>query len=268
MPLAHDIGLASLPLGVERIEFLLEALVGRFSGVDRAAKGEPGSDVISLRHHRPPPLNEIQLPPEAEEPRARPAGAGDLSRDHGEGAVALAAPLDPVGMDENHVGGPAPLPHEPRAGPQGDRRRGIDRAAARRTGGGLLQLPGGGLREAAIRPLLKLINDPSDQEVAGEPHRRRHAMKPPPLAAQFEDGHLREPRERPCDIDRPFFHVTDRAAFRCGSGERPRWASRMLAKSRASFSPCPPGTRARCAAASRSPASFLRYWPPRIGSAG
>jgi len=27
MTLAHDIGLASLPLGVERIEFLFEALV-------------------------------------------------------------------------------------------------------------------------------------------------------------------------------------------------------------------------------------------------
>jgi len=31
MTLAHDIGLASLPLGVERVEFLLEALVGRFA---------------------------------------------------------------------------------------------------------------------------------------------------------------------------------------------------------------------------------------------
>jgi hypothetical protein len=87
-------------------------------------------------------------------------------------------------------------------------------------------------------------------------------MKPPPLAAQLEDGHLREPHERLCDIDRPFFHVTDHAAFRCGSGERPRWASRMLASSRASLSPCPPGTRARCAAASRSPASLLRYCGP------
>ena len=37
MTLAHDIGLARLPLGVERIEFLLEALVGRLAGVDRAA---------------------------------------------------------------------------------------------------------------------------------------------------------------------------------------------------------------------------------------
>src|SRR3984893_4848292 len=41
-------------------------------------------------------------------------------------------------MDEDRVGAPAPFAHEPRAGPQGDRRRGFGRAAARRTGGGLL----------------------------------------------------------------------------------------------------------------------------------
>ena len=77
---------------------------------------------------------------------------------------------------------------------------------------------------AAVR-----LNDPSGQEFAGEPHRRRHTMKPPPLAAQLEDGQLREPRECLCDIDRRFVHVSERAAFRCGSGERPRWASMMLA---------------------------------------
>ena len=50
MPLAHDIGLARLPLSIERIEFLLEPLVGRFAGVDRAADGEPGSRGISPGH--------------------------------------------------------------------------------------------------------------------------------------------------------------------------------------------------------------------------
>jgi hypothetical protein len=44
-------------------------------------------------------------------------------------------------------------------------------------------------------------------------------MKPPPLPAQLEDGHLREPRERLCDIDRRFVHVSEHAAFRCDSGE-------------------------------------------------
>ena len=50
MTLAHDVGFASFPLCVERIEFLLEALVGRFSGVDRAAYGGSGSCKISPWH--------------------------------------------------------------------------------------------------------------------------------------------------------------------------------------------------------------------------
>jgi hypothetical protein len=50
MPLAHDVGLARLPLSIERIEFLREGLVGRFAGVDRAADGEPGPAVISPGH--------------------------------------------------------------------------------------------------------------------------------------------------------------------------------------------------------------------------
>src|SRR3984893_18586405 len=50
MTLAYDIGLARLPLSIERIEFLLEAFVGRFAGVDRAADGEPSSRGISPGH--------------------------------------------------------------------------------------------------------------------------------------------------------------------------------------------------------------------------
>ena len=38
----------------------------------------------------------------------------------------------------------------------------------------------------------------------------------------------RNPRfRRLCDIDRRFVHVSERASFRCGSGERHRWASLM-----------------------------------------
>src|ERR1700732_4318930 len=62
MTLAHDIGLACLPLSIERIEFLLEALVGRFSGVDRAADDGPGSGEISLRHR---PLSRLSENPAA-----------------------------------------------------------------------------------------------------------------------------------------------------------------------------------------------------------
>src|ERR1700720_5023330 len=64
-----------------------------------------------------------------------------------------------------------------------------------------------------------------------------------------------------CDIDRRFVHVSERAAFRWDSGERRRWAWMMSAGNRASFSPCPPGTHARCAAASLSPASSFDAGP-------
>ncbi len=37
MPLAGDIGLAGLPLGIERVELLVKTLLGRLSGVDGAA---------------------------------------------------------------------------------------------------------------------------------------------------------------------------------------------------------------------------------------
>jgi hypothetical protein len=104
------------------------------------------------------------------------------------------------GRDWGHRGAGAQKrpPHEPRARLQRDRLRGFGRAAAQRVGASSLQLPCGGRGEAAIRPLLKLVTDPSGQEIAGEPHRRRHAMKPPPLPAQLEDGQLREPHERLC----------------------------------------------------------------------
>jgi hypothetical protein len=41
---------ARLPLGVERIELLLESLIGRLSGEDRTTEGEPGSGLISPSH--------------------------------------------------------------------------------------------------------------------------------------------------------------------------------------------------------------------------
>ena len=62
MTLAHDIGLARLPLGVERIEFLLEPLVGRLASVDRAADGESGARVINPGHG---PLSRLSKSPAA-----------------------------------------------------------------------------------------------------------------------------------------------------------------------------------------------------------
>ena len=49
MTLAHDIGLACLPLGIERVEFLLEAFLRRFSGESRSGR-LAGARMISPRH--------------------------------------------------------------------------------------------------------------------------------------------------------------------------------------------------------------------------
>ncbi len=49
MALAQDEGLASLTLGMERVELLLEPLVGGFAGIDGAAEA-PGSPVTLLSH--------------------------------------------------------------------------------------------------------------------------------------------------------------------------------------------------------------------------
>ena len=38
MGLALDIGLAGLPLGIERVELKIEIMLGRFAGVDRTAE--------------------------------------------------------------------------------------------------------------------------------------------------------------------------------------------------------------------------------------
>src|SRR6202051_3995293 len=54
MTLARDVGLTCFALRVERVEFLLETLVGRFAGVDRATKNHAGLRAIRLPHVRPP----------------------------------------------------------------------------------------------------------------------------------------------------------------------------------------------------------------------
>src|SRR6202022_1248152 len=96
-------------------------------------------------------------------------------------------------------------------------------------------------------------------------------MQPPPLAAQFEDRRGGKPRQRLRDINRRLGHVlghvSDGAASRCGNGGRRLPLSKWSARNQASSSPCPPKTRARCAAASLLPASSLRCSPPRLDSA-
>jgi len=49
MRLALDIGLAGLALGIERVEFEIEIVLGRFAGVDRAALGLGNDGLHGLR---------------------------------------------------------------------------------------------------------------------------------------------------------------------------------------------------------------------------
>ena len=54
VPLARNEGLASLALRLQRIEFLLEPLFGRFAGVDRTADGSvPPRSGCWFFHWRP-----------------------------------------------------------------------------------------------------------------------------------------------------------------------------------------------------------------------
>src|SRR6202035_40699 len=53
MRLALDIGLAGFPLGIERVEFEIEVVLGRFAGVDRAALGLGNDRLHGLRSPSP-----------------------------------------------------------------------------------------------------------------------------------------------------------------------------------------------------------------------
>ena len=53
MRLALDVGLAGLALGIERVEFEIEIVLGRFAGVDRAALGLGTTGfMVFAPHHR------------------------------------------------------------------------------------------------------------------------------------------------------------------------------------------------------------------------
>ena len=102
MGLAADIGLRGIVLGVERVEVLLEPLVGRDAGIDRAANrlGRSGlHDEGVLRW----------FVPQAEEFRPVPAGAGDREGDLGQAGIGLAVPGKAVGQHRHPLHLPVPF---------------------------------------------------------------------------------------------------------------------------------------------------------------
>ena len=127
--LAVDEGLAGFALRLQRIEFLLEPLLGRFAGVDRTADGS-----VSPRrgwwffHWGPPRLGCTRSFAHTKEPRARPMCPGDPLGNYSQRPIALALVFEPVLAHEHGMGVSAPLPHQGRAGFQ--HYAGIERKSA------------------------------------------------------------------------------------------------------------------------------------------
>jgi len=129
--LARDVGLAGFTLRIERIEFLLEALLRRLAGVDGAA--DPGArwgivltggsgicvlryrlradqGIVGRRSCRRCPFRQ------PEEAGPGPLGAGNVACDPGQRTVGLALELEAVVDDADRVGSPMPFANEARAG--------------------------------------------------------------------------------------------------------------------------------------------------------
>ena len=100
MGLALDIGLAGLPLGVERIELKIQIMLGGFAGVDRAADGWRSAVHAALS----PRVRFLVLPfPQAKEPGPVPVGAGNDLGDGGEARIGLLLPDKAIRHDRHRV---------------------------------------------------------------------------------------------------------------------------------------------------------------------
>src|SRR5438445_2753705 len=118
LPLALDKGLAGFALRLQRIEFLLEPLLGRFAGVDRTADGSVPPGCGCWLFHAASALGCTRSLVDAKEPGTRPMGPGNPLGDHGQRAIALAVIFELVLTDEDGMGVSAPPPHQARAGLQ------------------------------------------------------------------------------------------------------------------------------------------------------
>src|ERR1019366_2807083 len=106
--LARDVGLTGFALRVERVELLLEPIVGTPNF------GRSGFRMFALRDLD----GGACALPQTEETGTRPMGPSDLTGDNCEGLMAPAVPFEPVNMDKHGIGDAAPFAHKPRAGLQ------------------------------------------------------------------------------------------------------------------------------------------------------
>ena len=106
MGLAADIGFRRLVLGVEGVELLVEPVLGRDPGIDRAA------DPLGVW----PSCRLLRAAAQAEEARAGPAGAGHGKGDLGQAAIGRAVPGKALVEDHDALGLAVPLPHQDGSG--------------------------------------------------------------------------------------------------------------------------------------------------------
>src|SRR5436853_890466 len=101
--------------------------------------------------------------PQAEEAWARPMRAGDMPRDLGQGAVALAVILEALIEDDDGVRASAPFPQQPRTGfEQQSRRKGAGSIRLQLCGHAA-QPPLDSGSEPAMGSLLHFVGDLADQ---------------------------------------------------------------------------------------------------------
>src|SRR5258708_663060 len=103
-----DIGGGSIVLRVQRVDLLVEPMLGRDPRIDRAADW---SDGWSL-HGRASNRRSIFPVPEAEEARTVPLGACDGEGNFGEAVISLAIPGKAVGHHHHPLRLSIPLPHQ------------------------------------------------------------------------------------------------------------------------------------------------------------
>ena len=144
---------------------------------------------------------------EAKEPWPGPMCAGDLARDDRERSVALTAPFDAIGEDNDRVRDPMPFAHETR--PRLERRSWSALLGRQRfCGSGGLQLAENGFRQAAECVLLHLVADPAHQDIPAQSLRRRRLMKTPPFFAQTIEREILEPNDLCRDVEGWLGHVS------------------------------------------------------------
>ena len=108
---------------------------------------------------------------------------GDPLGDYTQRAITLTLILKPVVANEDGVGVSTPLTNQCRAGLQHD--SGIKRRAALSALSNSLQAAPQGPAGSAIAPLLQLVSEGSDQQIATNPKRRFGAMKLAPGKPQL-----------------------------------------------------------------------------------